>query len=232
MEALLAEVQALRTEVQQLRAQPMQEDEGDVNGGEGDADLDLPDWLDILPQNKKAPEKEAAVALVALVGPPPPLDALKLAGENQIKYQGVPVTPPARRHRMDTNFMLLQQKMENAMHALVGSQETENRQQVAEAAAWVRSAWQDIHEHRRRMLAGRQSWKLEKRPDDTRTRLLTKEEEEKIAKGKRPQQPQARRQFWGETQHWNQGNPSQSSNPFPKKGKGQGKGKGKGKGAL
>lgn len=141
----------------------------------------------------------------------------------------MPETPPARRNRVDSNLTMVQRKLEHAMNAMVHSQETNSREQLGQAAAWVRSAWEDILQQRRHLLAGKQSFKLDKRTDDTRTRLLNKEEEDKINKARRPA-TNARKTWWGDTQTW-AGNSSQSST-FPKKtgGKGKGKGKGRGKG--
>ena len=112
------------------------------------------------------------VALVQLLGNPPPLEALKATGKTLTKYQEIPQTPPPRKHRLDSNLAIMQNKLEMAMQALVHSQETNEREPVAQAAAWIRSAWEDIHQQRRHLLAGRQSHKLDKRVDDTRRKLL------------------------------------------------------------
>ena len=157
---------------------------------------------------------------------PPPLDKLRSAEKSQKKYMHVPQTPPPRKHRLDTNLTIPQTKLEHAMHALVHNQETNEREAVATAAALVRSAWEDLQQQRRHILAGKQAFKLDKRTDDTRPRLLSKEEEQKINRGRKPFVPRART-FWGDT-------PAQSSTQgsqpprAPSKPRGKGKGKGKG----
>ena len=156
------------------------------------------------------------------------------AGTEYKRYQKIPQTPPPRAHRVDKSLYMPQKKMEKAMHLLVQQVEnTENgadgHKAMAQAACQIRSAWEDLNQNRRHLLAGRASNHLQKRSDDNRPRLLTTEEEEKIDKSKkvmRPfQKPRASR-FWGDatssiTNNWK--NPRQRS--FS-----QGKGKGKGKG--
>ena len=47
-------------------------------------------------------------------------------------------------------------------------------------AANLRSAWEDTQQHRRDLFAGKQAYKLDKREDDNRPRLLTDVENKKI----------------------------------------------------
>ena len=71
--------------------------------------------------------------------------------------------------------------MEIVMHIMVHSQEKQASAEVV--AAFAQSAWEDLQQQRRSLLAGRQMSKLDIREDDSRARLLSKEEEEKVAKG-------------------------------------------------
>jgi hypothetical protein len=79
------------------------------------------------------------------------------------------------------------------MHAAISSLDSANPKRLATALGYMRSAWEDIHQSRRQAFAGRQRTKLDSRPDDNRTRLLTKDEEKEVEKGRMSKQ----KQHWG-----------------------------------
>ena len=112
--------------------------------------------------------------------------------------------------------------MENAMHCLVNYTETQDKRELATLAAHLRSAWEDAQQHRRWMFAGKQAYKLDKREDDNRPRLLTEEENKKIQRF--PPKPPASN--WGRRPNMqfgrDQAQPQTHSQP---KGKCKGKGK-------
>ena len=66
------------------------------------------------------------------------------------------------------------------MQHMVQSMENHNTQSITTAAALVRSAWESLHQIRREQIAGKQRYKLDKREDDIKLRLLSPEEETKI----------------------------------------------------
>ena len=72
-----------------------------------------------------------------------------------------------RRSVPDNKLWEVQLKLEDAMHALAGSCKQANQDLVLRAAAFVRSAFQDVQEQRRWGITRGQAWKLEKRPDAT-----------------------------------------------------------------
>ena len=57
-----------------------------------------------------------------------------------------------------------------------------NKKHLSQAGALIRSGWEDAHQNRRKLLAGKGKAALDARIDDQRPRLLTKEEEEKTRK--------------------------------------------------
>ena len=54
--------------------------------------------------------------------------------------------------------------------------ETGDKECVPGVAALVRSSWEDCNQARRELIAGKGKAKLDKREDDDRPRLLSKEE--------------------------------------------------------
>ena len=69
------------------------------------------------------------------------------------------------------------------MHCMVHEEEPRDHSEAEEIAALARSAWEDLQQQRRSLIAGRQMGKLDIREDDSRAQLLLKEEEEKVANG-------------------------------------------------
>ena len=123
--------------------------------------------------------------------------------------------------------------------------ETGNKAALGGAAAWQRSAWQDLQEQRRRFLAGREAWKLERRKEDMAVKLLTDEEDKKIGKfGEKPagkgerdrfraSQPAWARRDWVSQDQGSWRDHSRARSNSNGKGKGfHGKGKGSGRGRF
>jgi hypothetical protein len=121
------------------------------------------------------------------------------------------------------------------MHSLVAHLEGGDQKHLGLAAAWLRSAWQDLHEQRRGLIAGGKGRSLlDKRPDDVRPRLLTAQEEEKLSKARKP--PAKAKNIWGSDHGPNPPRPPPPPGGFrgrprsrsqPRSGKGKGKGGGK-----
>jgi hypothetical protein len=156
---------------------------------EMDDDSEFPmGWQQLLGSKKTVATNATSVALVQLLENPPPLDSLEDKKSETSLYQGVPETPPPRRNRVDFSLWQGQQKIEFALHNILHHLETGENTKIGIAAAWARSAWQDLHEQRRQLLAGGKGKTiLERRPDEQKPRLITPQEEEKINRAKRPQ---------------------------------------------
>lgn len=190
----------------------------DGNSSNCDLYLSVSNWESVLGGDRREPSQALAKDLVNLLENPPPLNLLKSDSINITPYTKIPSTPSSRKHILDQKMYIPQKKMEQAMHHLVHSLETQDPQGTQVAAAYVRSAWEDLHQARRDLLAGRQKYKLEKREDDNRARLLTKEEEAKIQQA--PRFPKGKTQ--GYPRH---GVPSRQD--YQQGGRGKGKGKGR-----
>ena len=226
---LIAAIQALTDKVSTLEAQLNQSREPQAMEDDDEEEEEvfedpgaINDWDIVLRQGVATPSAAPAVQLAGMFAAPPPLDQLKGTEQKLIRYQGIPQTPAPRRHRTDTALFLAQRKQEIATHQLVHHLESGDRQSLGAAAAYIRSTWEDLQQQRRGLLAGRQSFKLDRRTDDNKARLLSKEEEQKITRGPRPK-PRAR-SFWGEPSQ-----PQETHIPkptHPKRGRGKGKGKG------
>ena len=138
---------------------------------------------------------------------PPPLALVKKLIDEVKCLEGMPQTALPRRAAIDRALFNPQQKLETALNVIVAMQEKSADPALSEdltsLAALVRSAFEDLQENRRRLMAGRQSHLLDQREDRQEVRLLTPTEEAKLR------------------EHQSRGKG---------KGKGWGKGKGKGKG--
>ena len=108
--------------------------------------------------------------------------------------------------------------------------ETQDNSHITVQTALMRSAWEDLQQSRRHLLAGRQSYKLDPRTDDNKVRLLSREEEKKI----RPSIFQGKGIFQGQQATQQNTGSSTSSSWYRTASRGRsterGKGKGKGKG--
>jgi hypothetical protein len=197
------------------------EDEEDDNG-EGEEEGA---WEEVFEATAPSPQSSPAQALVSLLGKPPSLDILKNTERKTTMWKNVPRTPAPRRNALDQRLYQPQRKMEVVMNLLITALETKDPNDTHQAAAYARSAWQDLQENRRGLIAGRARHKLEKRPDDTRPKLLSKEEEKEVEKTKRWQDKDGSRKGKGSYQRNNfsdRGSRSYSS------GRSHGRGKGKG----
>ena len=196
-------------EPQQASTQMVEDDEDD--------EFDTPsDWAAVPGDTKVSASSPVACALCDLLEHPPPLELLKGPSQSAC-YAKIPETPSSRKHPIDQKLQIPQKKMEIAMHKLVLSLDTNDTREVQTAAAFIRSAWEDLQQQRRELVAGRNKNKLDRRPDDTKARLLTPEEEAKV----RPPPPPSRHQ-WGKPSGGHHDFHGQSAH---KGGKGQGKGR-------
>ena len=138
-------------------------------------------WHTVLRPATQEPVTEQAINLISMLQAPPPLAQVHQTARTLERYNGVPTTPAARRRNVpDKKLWDIQNKLENAMHAFVASCEQGKQAHMMKAIAFIRSAFQDVHEQRRHNLAKSQAWQLDKRPDDTQPTLLTKDEENEI----------------------------------------------------
>ena len=143
------------------------------------------------------------------------------------QYTGVPQTAPPRKNRIDLNLFQAQKKLEDSMHMQMHFLETGDKKHLSMVAALTRSAWEDLNQNRRTLLAGKQSFKLNPRLDDDKPKLLTREEEQKV----KPK-PKFTRPAWVNANQATSSNNSQfnpqrqRSRSTDRKGKGKGKGKG------
>ena len=145
-------------------------------------------WTDVIAQPRTDPTSAEGVRLAKLFEQPPPLQELKAMEGGIHRYSGVPETPPPRRHRVDTQLHTVQKKMELAMHLMVHCLEKNDKVALATAGAFLRSGAEDVLQQRRSFMAGKQAWKLPRRPDDNRPTLLTEDEEKRIKPDRQPRQ--------------------------------------------
>ena len=143
------------------------------------------------------------------------------------KYTNNPKTAAPRRSKPDQAMYQAQRKLEEAMHMNVHLAQTRDLQHLTVSTALMRSAWEDLQQSRRHLMAGKQSYKLEPRAGDQTTRLLSKEEEKRIRtrpiqRWKPQQQPNVQAATSSQDSTWQK--PAW-------RGRSQTRGKGKGKGA-
>ena len=109
-----------------------------------------------------------------------PLGQIREALTKTVKYQNVPQTAAPRRSKPDQALYQAQRKMEELLNMYIHLAETKDMQHLKMATALARSAWEDLQQSRRHLMAGKQSHKLEPRTDDQTPKLLTKEEEKRL----------------------------------------------------
>jgi hypothetical protein len=224
MMMLIEEIKKLRADVENVKSaqagqEAMLEDKWEDEAETWD-DEGTDGWGAVLPPSVLTTSDPSATRLCHLLQSPPPLDTVRGLEEKVPRYQGVPPTPPARKHRLDYQLFGIQRKIEGTMQMIVDYFERGDRQALQFGAAWARSAWEDCHQARRQLLAGKGGI-LDRRPDDERPKLLSPEEEQKL----RTQQRQRFQQERGR-QRFRSQQPQNRSNS--RRGKGKGKGKGKG----
>ena len=101
-------------------------------------------------------------------------------------------------------------------------------EQIKICAALIRSEWDDCNQNGRCLIAEKEGVKLDKRTDDNRLMLLSKEEKGKIARSKGFHQPMQLFPQLGYNQGDNQPYQYRARSNSQHRGKGKGKGKGKG----
>lgn len=232
--AMQAELQTLRGKVEAMPlGQPPARPTGERSMEIEDDDLDdlvedqgeVPHWGLVLTGLKLTPSSPDSALLTALLVTPPPLGQIADIAKSASQFAGLPETPTPRKNMIDRSYWTIQHKLDITMNMMIQYTESGDKQHFAQAAALVRSAWEDCHQTRRRVYAGKGKSTLPVRPDDTRPRLLTTEEEEKARRASRRPIPtnqitQSTVQQWRpKPQQWR--SPSNSSRP---KGKGKGKG--------
>lgn len=196
-------------------------------------------WADVLPNNAIPVTTEWGQKLVRRLKHAPPLVELRDYSESiKHRVEGVPITPPARRNTIDRSWQEVGAKLELAMHAAVpamdGINDAATRATFEKVAMFIRSAWQDVHEARRRLLAG--STPLDRRADAGGARLLTDAEEKRVrmdrkaaaSKKNKPSKDKKGKKRRGD--YYNGGKQPKGKNPTG--GKGKGKKRSKGKGAM
>ena len=230
MEDLVKEIQNLKNQVQGLlqhQGFPKDQDVMEEDNEEEDAQAPA-DWTSVLGVPRASPTRADAMTLCQLFSSPPPLGMVKNALSDATKFEGVPPTPPPRANKLDKQLWTTQQKMETAMNLMVAQLETGDASRMATAGAMIRSAWEDLNENRRRLMAGRQSYALEARKDMDQTRLLTKEEAEKVRKARSSKATQPATQGKGNNapRQWKPDWNTQGQSTWKPSGKGRGRGKG------
>lgn len=216
LESLQVQMQALQAAIAKLETPAEDHMELDVG------------WSSVLEEQRVQPSTGEGGLLSSLFAQPPPLgqvDGLCRTLQGKL-YTGPPATPPPRRHFIDRQWFQVQKKMELAMQKMISFADTEEKGELSAAAALIRSGWEDAHQQRRRLLAGRGRGTLPTRPDDDRPKLLTREEEEKARKVAARPPPIAPRtvQAWRPRGSQFRSSSSHSNSGFRGKGKGKGKG--------
>ena len=149
----------------------------DRESNASDTDMDGPDWSSYLMGAKQIPASYADQTLSDLMGRPPALTLIYQTKAKLPLYEGVPSTPMAKQQQFkDKQLAAVQQKLESTMHLMVNAVEHPEKQHeyLHTAAAFVRSAFEDIHQQRRSAIAGARRHKLEVRPDDDSARMFKK----------------------------------------------------------
>ena len=184
-------------------------------------------WERVFPTVKVSPITHVVHGVEVMMEIPPDLESLRNQEKHLPRYEHVPETPPPRKSHLDHERQRLCKKIEMAMHAAISSLDSGNPEHLAMALGYMRSAWEDIHQSRRQAFAGRQRTKLDSRPDDNRTRLLTKDEEKEVEKGRMSKQ----KQHWGKGKGRGKGstgwNATHTWSEWKPRSSGKGKGKGK-----
>ena len=181
MEEILATLEAMKGDIAELKRSKTQGNAPMDTSDDGEDEVEEdPSWGNILLPTAVEPSSPAAQFLCQVLSTPPPIDKLKASEKIMPCYAHIPQTPPPRKNRIDTQLYTGQKKLEHAMHMITHHIETGDREAIGIGAAWIRSAWEDMHQQRRSLMAGKESFKLDPSADDTRPRLLSKEEEQKI----------------------------------------------------
>ena len=162
---------------------PLVDDEDEEMGSQVDNEHQT-QWQQFFTPTHQEPSTLEGHTVCTLLAQPPPLQDLRNSQAKVVLYKGVPVTPAPTKQFNDKKQFDIQVKLEANMHLIIAALENDDKSKLVEAAAWSRSAWEDVLQSRRKQFAGRQSWKLDSRMDDDRAKLVTAEEEKKLRAGK------------------------------------------------
>ena len=149
MDTLVAQLAEMKSSLQSLQAAVSAQDASQTM--EEDLSTDDPEfcpaqekWSAILGTSAEEQSKPASLHFASLLSAPPPLEQVRGSGARVKKYKGIPVAPQPRRNRIDQNLWILQQKLDISMHLLIDALETGEPSQIDQAAAEIRSAWEDV----------------------------------------------------------------------------------------
>ena len=98
----MRELQEMKIQMNQLRAKPQEGDEDEVM--ETGAEEEPATWADVQPRTVLQASVQGAQDLVERLRKPPPLEQLREAEKHAPRYDGVPVAPAARKHRVDLSL--------------------------------------------------------------------------------------------------------------------------------
>ena len=139
-------------------------------------------WSSFLHTTEVEATVPTAIELVKLFKEPPNLVALNNTIEEIPDYKGIIPTPPARPVPGDKALHDLQEKLRATMALFVEAEESSDRSAMYSAAAFLRSAHEDVRQLRRRAVAGKKAHQLDARVDADHNSLFSKSEEEKLKK--------------------------------------------------
>ena len=103
-----------------------------------------PSWTDILRQNRRQATGEEAAKFAKLLEIAPDQQALKDSRGDVALYCGVSEAPRPRQNRFNGQLYQAQVKVELGLHLVTHYLETGKKAALGGAAAWQRSAWQDL----------------------------------------------------------------------------------------
>ena len=186
--ALASQVEALKAQIQALQRPTGAgatvadfADEGDVDMLDLEEEAQALSWEDVLEATEATATTTEGQKLCQLLHSPPPLSMVS-GQEKPVRFSGLPKTVPPRKNMIDRQLWSAQWKLERVMQEMFQALEEDDKSKMLKAGAFARSAWEDLHQQRRRLMVGRQAGALDGRPDEDKPRLLSKEEEQKLRK--------------------------------------------------
>lgn len=139
-------------------------------------------WSSYLHTTEVEATAQTAQDLVKLFKEPPSLSALNNTFDEIPNYKGIIPTPPVRPIPGDKALHDLQEKLRATMALFVEAEESNDRSASYSAAAFLRSAHEDVRQMRRRNVAGKKAHQLDARVDADQASLFSKSEEAKLKK--------------------------------------------------